>query len=81
METESNPAAAEVKPPTIRCERCGATLGDADELVVHMEAHAVKQAEGVPEGGAGPSHKCALCDSLFETPEALKAHLLDAHAL
>lgn len=79
METESSPAPAQIKDRTERCNLCGATLHDADELQMHMEGHAEQAAEGIPPSAQGPHHKCSFCEASFDTAEQLKAHLGTAH--
>jgi len=78
MEAET-PAAKPTAPEKgVRCEVCGATLSDDEELQVHLDGHAEQAAEGNAPVEP-PRHACPYCSVSFETPEALKGHIGSAH--
>jgi hypothetical protein len=63
------------------CSNCGATFGNAAELVQHTtQAHP----PGAPEELAGElprrrSVHCAMCSARLPSPEALARHNMETH--
>ena len=79
METEAGTPPTPTAEPPARCEICGVTMRDHDELEQHLEGHAEKVAEGFPAVAEGPRHKCAFCGAAFDSAEELKEHNATAH--